>query len=233
MIPKKIHFVWVGGPLPAAQVRYIQTWKDQNPDYELVHWSESNIDFSVSAIRTAHKQKRWSKVADIVRLMAVHEQGGIYLDTDFELRKPLDPLLRHNSFWAFQCTHHPTDWVSNGVFGAEPGNWLVKEALDEVMKMRPVPFGLERPTRTGPKLITSLLKKHGLREYDQKGVNVRDIHICPTPVFFPFAMDEEFSEACIAEETLGIHFWEHSWAKDIPFAIRMAYSVKRRLRAAL
>ena len=90
MIPKKIHFVWVGGPLPAAQKRYIRTWKDQNPGYELVHWSESNIDFSIPAIRTAHQQKRWSKVADIVRLMAVHEQGGIYLDTDFELRKPLE-----------------------------------------------------------------------------------------------------------------------------------------------
>jgi hypothetical protein len=233
MIPRKIHYVWVGGQMPEKQQRYLRTWKASNPDYELVCWNEENIDFSIPMIRSAHKERRWSKVADIVRLMAVHAQGGIYLDTDFQVRKPLDSVLKHPCFWSFQYRYHPTDWVSNGVFGAEPGNWFVKEALDRVLSMRPVPFGLERPTRTGPKLITSLLRDHGLRGYGDEGVQVRDIFIYPTPMFFPFGFGEEFSESCVTPETLAIHFWEHSWAKDVPLAIRFAKSIKGRLRAAV
>jgi hypothetical protein len=232
MIPRKIHYVWVGGPLPAKQQSYIDTWHAHNPDYEMIRWSEHNINFSVPAVRQAYRQRRWSKVADIVRLMAVHEQGGIYLDTDFEVRKPLDRLLQHRGFWSFQFDYHPTDWVCNGVFGAEPGHWFVKEALDRVLGMAPVPFGLERPTRTGPKLITGLLREQGLNAYDHKGVQVRDMFILPTPMFFPFGLGEEFSEACITSETLAVHFWERSWEKDIPRGIRVARYIKARLGAA-
>ncbi len=77
MIPRKIHYVWVGGPLPESKARLIAGWRDQNPNYELVRWSEDNIDFSIPMLRHAYQEKRWSKVADIVRLMAVHAQGGI------------------------------------------------------------------------------------------------------------------------------------------------------------
>ncbi len=82
MIPKRIHYVWVGGPLPDAQRAYIDSWRETNPDYEFTLWNESNIDFSVNLIRRAYDQRKWAKVADIVRLVAVLQHGGIYLDTD-------------------------------------------------------------------------------------------------------------------------------------------------------
>ena len=95
MIPKRIHYIWVGGPLPDEQRRYVDTWRQQNPDYEFILWSEQNIDFSMTLVRQAYDQKKWSKVADIVRLVAVLKHGGIYLDTDFQVYRPLEPLLRH------------------------------------------------------------------------------------------------------------------------------------------
>ncbi len=232
MIPKIIHYVWVGGPLPASKRRLVDDWSEKNPGYELVRWSEDNIDFSVPAIGRAYREKRWSKVADIVRLMAIYKCGGIYLDTDVQLRKPLDPLLQHSCFWPFQTEHHPTDWICNGVFGAEPGHWFVKEALDQVLAMRPVPLGLERPTGTGPKLMTRLLRKHGLREYNPAGVRVRDMFLLPWTVFFPVAMDQDFSEDLIRPDTLGVHMWEKSWAKDLPRMIRWASYAKARLLRA-
>ena len=229
MIPKKIHYVWVGGPLPELQKHYILTWQIHNPDYKLVRWSEDNIDFSRPTIRQAYQQRRWSKVADIVRLMAVHAQGGIYLDTDFQVRRPLDRLLQHRSFWSFQFKANPTDLVGNGVFGAEPGHWFLGEAIDRVLSMRRIPFGLERPTRTGPKLITGMFNRYGLRGYSEDGVQIRDVFICPTHVFFPFGPAEEFTEACVTPDTLAVHFWEKSWAKDIPKVVRMALAAKARL----
>ena len=232
MIPRRIHYVWVGGKLPDHQKKLIDGWRRLNPEYEFICWNEDNIDFGVPAIQRAYQEKRWSKVADIVRLKAVHAQGGIYLDTDIDLRKSLDPLLDHSCFWSFQIEHHLTDWVCNGVFGAEAGHWFVKEVLDHVLQLRPVPFGLERPTRTGPKLLTALLRKHGLRSYDPQGVQIQGMFILPYTVFFPQPMGEAFNEDNIKPDTIGVHLWEKSWAKDLPRLVRWAIYAKARLRAA-
>ena len=89
MLPKHVHYVWVGGPLPDAQKAYVETWRRANPGYAFTLWNESNIDFSTQIIRKAYDQKKWAKVADIVRLMAVLKHGGIYLNTDFHLFKSL------------------------------------------------------------------------------------------------------------------------------------------------
>jgi len=93
MIPKIIHYVWVGSPLPHKQRSYIETWRRAHPSYEVVCWNESNIDLQVPVIRDAYRRRKWSMVADIARLIAVHQHGGICLDTDFEVYKPLDELL--------------------------------------------------------------------------------------------------------------------------------------------
>ena len=79
----------------------------------------------ISAIPTPYlKKKRWAKVADIARLQAVLKMGGIYLDTDFELHKPLTSMLKHRCFYAFQEERPSADWVCNGIFGAEPDHWF-------------------------------------------------------------------------------------------------------------
>jgi len=229
MIPKLLHYVWVGGDLPEKQRRYIASWTEQNPDFEVVRWSEDNIDFSIPAIREAHRKRRWSKVADIVRLVTLQRHGGIYLDTDFRVYRPLDPVLQHRCFFGFQTESHRTDWVTNSVIGAEPGHWFITEAVDRVLALKPIPFGLERPTRTGPKLVTQLLRRHGLKAYDPSGVYVRDVFLYPRTTFFPYSWTEEFTDACVGPETLAVHFWEKSWSKDVPAPIRLAQSLRAHL----
>lgn len=162
MIPKCIHYVWVGGPLPEAQSIYIETWRKTNPDYTFILWNENNTDFSVKQIKKAYDQRKWAKVADIVRLVAVLKHGGIYLDTDFRLVKPLDTLLHHRCFFGFQTKQPSKDWVANGAFGALPDHWFIKRALTTVLSIKPLLGALERPTMFGPKLITCLLVKEGL-----------------------------------------------------------------------
>jgi hypothetical protein len=230
MIPKIIHYVWVGGPLPSLQREYIDGWRRMNPDYEFVLWNEDNIDFSLDVLNRAYRERKWAKVADIVRLMAIRQRGGIYLDTDIQLYKPLDSLLACSCVFGFQSRQDTPDWVANGMMAAEPGHWFIKRALEELIALRPMPFGLDRPTRYGPKLITRLLREEGLRRYAAEGVWVKDIFVCPTQYFFPFAFGEEFTPACITTETLGVHFWEKSWEKDVPGWLRVAKSVRDRAR---
>ena len=103
-------------------------------------------------------------------------------------------------------------------------------ALDAVLSLKPNWIGLDRITRTGPKLVTRLLREDGLQHYSPQGVQVNDVFICPKTYFFPFSYDQEFRDDCITPETLAAHFWEKSWAKDVPFPIRWAKSAIQRLR---
>lgn len=227
MIPKHIHYVWVGGPLPEAQRAYIETWREHNPDYQFTLWNESNIDFSIDVLRRAYNERKWAKVADISRLVAILRHGGVYLDTDIKICKPLDPLLSHKCFLGFQEVTRSKDWVANGVIGAEPGHWFVAHALTSLLKIRSLP-GLERPTAFGPKLITRLLVDEGLQAYSESGVWVKDIFVCPTSYFFPYPYGSEFHSSCVTNETYGVHFWERSWEKSVPTWIRVAKAIRKR-----
>jgi mannosyltransferase OCH1-like enzyme len=233
MIPKKIHYVWVGGKMPETQERYVESWRAHNPDYELVLWNESNIDFSIDFVARAYKEKKWAKVADFVRLWAVHEHGGIYLDTDVEVVKPLDPLLRHHCFYGFQLEQHPTDWVCNAVFGAEKGHWFIAKALEHLQHSPKALFGIERPTQFGPKLVTRLLRDEGLRSYSPDGVQVRDIFVLPTQAFYPFTWDQTYSPECITEHTYAVHLWEKNWKASGSNLVRAASAAWRFQRTAL
>lgn len=233
MIPKRLHYVWVGGPMPDTYRANIDGWRRVHPDWDVVAWNESNIDLSHPLLVEAYRNRKWAKVADIARLVAVREQGGVYLDTDFAVLRPLDPLLRHRCFFAFQGSEKASDLVANGCFGAEPGHWFIREALETVLRMRTVPFNLDRPTRYGPKLITRLLRSHGLAAEGPEGATVRDIKICPTPVFFPYSYGGTYTPDCVRDCTLAVHQWGASWKRPKPWPVRAIQFAGKRLEGAL
>ena len=45
MIPKKIHYVWVGGKKKPRDIkRCIKSWEKKLKDYEIIEWNEKNYD---------------------------------------------------------------------------------------------------------------------------------------------------------------------------------------------
>ena len=73
------------------------------PDWKIIEWNEDNTDlFCCSFVEEAYKCKKWAFVSDFVRLKAVYECGGIYLDTDVELYESFENLLDNNAFMFFQ-----------------------------------------------------------------------------------------------------------------------------------
>ena len=104
MIPKIIHYCWFGGnELPENMRRCMESWKKYCPDYEIRRWDESNYDFNrISYSSEAYQVQKWGFVTDAIRLDVVYRYGGIYLDTDVELLKPLDDLLEHSAFFGFE-----------------------------------------------------------------------------------------------------------------------------------
>lgn len=100
LIPKIIHYFWIGGnPMPEEDKRNIESWRKYAPDYEIIEWNESNYDFSVHPYcYDALKNKQYMYATDYARKDILYRYGGIYLDTDVELVAPLDDLLYNDVF---------------------------------------------------------------------------------------------------------------------------------------
>lgn len=223
MIPRIIHYVWVGGPFPDGYREYVESWRRTNPDYELICWNEENIDFSIPAISELYNAKKYNKVSDLVRHKAILEMGGIYLDTDFLVFKPLDKLLIHPCFYGFQHTDPDhTDFIAPGAFGAEPNHWFVRKVWERMLTTRNSYMGLDVPTALGPKLITSMLVDEGLHCYSGTGIYVKDIFLCPQHWFYPFPYGGVFTPDCVQADTLAAHMWEKSWEKYVSTPTKVA-----------
>ena len=99
-IPKIIHYCWFGGnPLPELAEKCIESWKKYLPDYEIIRWDENNFDFNINDyVKEAYENKKWAFITDYVRLYAMYNYGGIYMDTDVEVLKSLDCFLIHPAF---------------------------------------------------------------------------------------------------------------------------------------
>ena len=128
MIPKKIHYCWFGeNSLPDDALKCIESWKKFCPDYEIIEWNEDNFDINYNDFtKQAYEQKKWAYVSDVARLWVLYNYGGIYMDTDVEVYKPLDEFLNEEGFTGFECEHYPV----TATLGASKGNPVIKLMLD-------------------------------------------------------------------------------------------------------
>lgn len=95
MIPKVIHYIWLGGkPLPKIAEKCIESWKKFCPDYEIKRWDETNLDLNkYQFVVDAIEAKKFAFASDVLRTEILYNYGGIYLDIDVELIKPIDNLI--------------------------------------------------------------------------------------------------------------------------------------------
>ncbi len=215
MIPKKIHFIWLGkNSFPNLMDICINSWREKLSDYEIIEWNEENLDFynlieKNRFLKECYKRKLWAFLSDYFRIKVLYENGGIYLDTDMQIIKNLDPLLKNDFFIGAESERI----ISAGIIGVIPHHPLLKKILD---------FYTEdiwnEPIFTIPDIITRVIN----REYDFK--MERDITwidekmvIYPPRFFYPYHFSEEFKYSHIKNDTYGIHWWGKSWTgkKDL------------------
>ena len=125
MIPKKIHYCWFGNQPKDKLAEYcLETWKRIHPDFEIIEWNENNSPLEDNNyVKEAFAQKKWAFVSDYVRSKIMLEHGGIYMDTDMELKLPLDEFLNKKAVCGFEVKGVPYSafWM------AEPGHQLSKD----------------------------------------------------------------------------------------------------------
>lgn len=131
MIPKIIHYVWMGGaPLPALAEECIVSWKTHMPEWEYRRWDEETFDVSRAPlyVRQAYEARKFAFVSDYVRLWALEQYGGLYMDVDFMVYRPFDDLMdKYPAFAGYEGSKRQP--VMQGVIASEPHGAWVRDML--------------------------------------------------------------------------------------------------------
>lgn len=206
MIPKKIHYCWFGGnPLPELAVKCIESWKKYCPDYEIIEWNEKNFDLSCNKyVKEAFECKKWAFITDYVRLYAMVNQGGIYMDTDVEVLKNLDIFLKNKAFSGFERE----DAIPTGIMASEKDFPLFKKLLADYDGRAFIKENGEMDLTTNVTTITNICLNHGLILNNQKQT-INDFTLYPKEIFCPKSYETGKIEC--TENTYTIHHFAGSW----------------------
>ena len=210
MIPKIIHYCWFGGnELPPLARKCIKSWKKYCKDYKIIKWDESNFDISSAPlyVRQAYDAKKWAFVTDYVRLWAMTRYGGIYMDTDVEVVKKLNPFLKHKAFSGFESdTNIPT-----GIMACEKKFPMFEKFLKYYDDAIFIKSDGTMNTTTNVKLITDECLKHGLIQNNTLQ-NIEGFVLYPNEYFCPHnAQTGVFN---YTNNTVTIHWFLGSWISD-------------------
>ena len=209
MIPKTIHYCWFGGkPLPSIAKKCIKSWRKYMPDFEIKEWNESNYDVrKVSYMQEAYEGKKFAFVSDYARFDIINEYGGIYLDIDVEIIKPLDELLEGNE--SFSGFENEKGQVNAGLILASQANNLI---LRETLEMYDQATFLDAERRADLTTVvvrfTNILERHGL--LPQNEIQRLD-HMTIYPVEYFNPMETDNFQVRITENTYTIHHFNASW----------------------
>ena len=86
--------------MPELAQQCLASWKEHMPEWEIKRWDESNFEVSSAPlyVRQAYEARKFAFVSDYIRLWALEQYGGVYMDTDVKVLKSYEPLLGDTAF---------------------------------------------------------------------------------------------------------------------------------------
>lgn len=206
MIPKVIHYCWFGkGEPPKLMRKCLKSWKKYLPEYKIMIWNEDSFDVeSILYTKEAYQARKFAFVSDYVRLYALYEYGGVYMDTDVEILKPLDHFLSHQMFSGFESPQS----VPTGLMASEKGNVWIQEQLNYYNGRHfLLPDGkMDLVANVFP--MTQSAIAHGLTLNNQYQELENGCVFYPTTYFCPLGGDNILK---ITHDTYAIHHFSGSW----------------------
>lgn len=208
MIEKKIHYCWFGkGEMKPLMKKCLKSWKKYCPDYEIIEWNEENFDVNSTLwTKQAYEAKKYAFVSDYVRLKVLYEHGGVYMDTDVEVVKPIDEFLENAAFSGFESI----DSVPTGIIAAEKENVVIGRWL-EYYKDRAYIIDDQICMEPNVAFMKKDLVEHGLIMNDEMQT-LDGITIYPQTYFCPLSAVS--IEQKITENTYTLHHFTSTWRTE-------------------
>ena len=207
MIPKVIHYCWFGrNPLPPLAIKCIASWKKFLPNYEIKEWNEDNFPISdYKFAKEALESRKFAFVSDVARLHALQYEGGIYMDTDVEVLKSLDPFLELAAFSGFEND----DFVPTGIMASQKNGQWVAELLAYYHNRSFFRADGEMDTTSNTFIITQMMKEKGFI-MNNKFQEIKDyVSFYPNDYFCPKSY--KTGSIDLTENSYCIHHFAKSW----------------------
>jgi inositol phosphorylceramide mannosyltransferase catalytic subunit len=196
-IPKVVHRVWLGdAPLPDAARAYEETWREHHPGWDFRLWRDEDAPRLVPPRALAACRSR-AEAANLLRYEVLRRFGGLYVDTDVECRRPLDPLLGGVDSLAGYLTPGRIETAVLASVAGHPA--LVLAALAGRLTAG---LSVDSVEATGPGLMTLACVRHPLAR------------LCGPELMYPYRWDERHRRDEPFPEAFCVHHWDLSWKAD-------------------
>ena len=210
MIPRKIHYCWFGAKdLPQEAKNCIASWHIFMPNWKYKLWNEENFDInSTPYTAEAYAAGKYAFVSDYVRLMALGKEGGVYLDTDVEVLKPLDDLLKDKAFAGFEGSKHIP--IGTCIMASEAHGEWVTEMLHVYDNLHFLKADGTPDTTTNVQRLTAIMAANGFQQNGEEQY-YKDLHVYPVEYFSPRHTTGEYIRT---ENTYCDHKGLNSWGES-------------------
>jgi lipopolysaccharide biosynthesis glycosyltransferase len=103
-------------------------------DQDIVHFLKSHpLKEFPGAVEVFQKLKQGEHKADFFRYYFLFCKGGVFMDSDAMIYKPIDQIIKGYKFFSVKSEIVP-DCIFQGILGAEPRNPLIGKALEFFFK---------------------------------------------------------------------------------------------------
>lgn len=213
-IPKIIHQIWVGSPLPERYLPLIATWQYFHPDWEYILWNDAMI----AALNLVNEDQymastNYGQKADIARYEILYRFGGVYADIDFECLRPFD-VFHHVCDYYTGAAYSGRFSTFNGLIGSAPGNPIVKECID-TLNINAYYEGTSEHN-----ILFTSGPFHQTRCFLAKAREAGRAVAFPVNYFYPWPFakkeDNEHLSRWFRPETFAIHYWHAGWREAKP-----------------
>jgi mannosyltransferase OCH1-like enzyme len=192
MVPRLIHRVWLGSdPMPDEFEFYGETWERHHPEWEMRLWTDSNLP-ELRYPEALERCRNHGERSDVLRSELLLRFGGVYVDTDVECKRPLEPLIGDAP--AF-CAWVRPGRIGSAVLGAVPGHPAIERLLTEMQER--VGKGSQIEATVG--LLTTVLSE------------APDVEVFDSDTFYPYHPRHNPANGRDFPNAYAIHHWGLTW----------------------
>jgi len=206
MIPKVIHYIWLGkNPTPKVFDKCLKSWQKYCPDYQIKRWDETNLDLNKYKFALdAYNAKKYAFASDVFRTDILYNEGGIYLDIDVELIKPIDQILKDaDCVMGFETSNLLNPGL---LIASKPKN---NDLLNILRSYESLTFDINNLTNlTVCEIFSNYYNKLGL-EKTNKSQQIKNTFFYNSQYFSP--IDVITNKKNITKNTYSIHWYNASW----------------------
>jgi hypothetical protein len=192
VIPRVLHQIWLGGgQLPVQFAEFQRGWMTRHPGWRLRFWTEHNLpplrnraEFDASASLAAK--------ANVLRYEILDVHGGVYVDTDFECLRNLEPLLEGAECFV---ARQSDEVVNNAIIGCVPGHPFLRDLVDSLGAHVAAMPKAPSVTQSGPYYLSRVLRRHP------------EVTVLPPTLFYPYQWHERWRRYDSFPDAYAVHHY--------------------------